>query len=84
MALNIKNEETQRLVKKLAELTGESQTSAVTNAVRERLNRIHNKQGESLTERMLAIGRDCASRLKAPFDTIDHAELLYDENGLPK
>ena len=84
MALNIKNDETQRLVRQLAKLTGESQTTAVTKAVRERLTRLRTRQGESLSDKMLAIGRDCASRLKPPFDTIDHADLLYDEKGLPK
>lgn len=84
MALNIKNDETQRLIKKLAELTGESQTTAVTKAVQERLSRVHKERGKSLTDKMLAIGKDCAARLKPPFDTIDHADLLYDEKGLPK
>ena len=40
MSLNIKNEETYRLVRELADLTGESMTGAVTEAVRERLKRI--------------------------------------------
>ena len=39
MSLNIKNEETYRLAHELAELTGESVTTAVTEAVRERLER---------------------------------------------
>jgi len=37
VSLNIKNEETHRLVRQLAELTGQSQTSAVEDAVRRRL-----------------------------------------------
>ena len=37
MSLNIKNEETYRLAQELAQLTGESMTAAVTEAVRERL-----------------------------------------------
>jgi antitoxin VapB len=40
MSLNIKNEETHRLVQELASLTGESMTAAVTEAVRERLERV--------------------------------------------
>ena len=35
MSLNIKNAETHQLVQELAELTGETQTMAVTIAVRE-------------------------------------------------
>jgi antitoxin VapB len=87
MGLNLKNEETERLIHRLARVTGESLTTAVTVAVRERLDRLdHLGQVDQkpLAERLLAIGRDCASRLKPPFSTADHGDLLYDENGLPK
>lgn len=81
MALTIKNEETHRLVRELAERTGETMTAAVTAAVRERLERVRREQGESLADQLLAIGKDCAARLKEPFRSVDHAELLYDEHG---
>ena len=45
MGMNIKNEEAYRLTKQLAKLTGESLTTAVTEAVRERLNRIRHERG---------------------------------------
>jgi len=84
MGLNIKNEETHQLVRELSERTGETMTTAVTTAVRERLDRIRREQGQSLAERLLAIGKDCAARLKEPFRSADHADLLYDEHGLPR
>jgi len=84
MGLNIKNEETHRLAVELAKLTGESLTAAVTQAVRERLDRIRREGGSSLADRLLAIGKDCAPRLKDPFRSADHADLLYDERGLPR
>ena len=84
MSMNIKNEEAYRLTRQLAQLTGESLTTAVTEAVRERLERVRRARGENLTERLLDIGRDCAAHLKQPFRTIDHADMLYDERGLPK
>jgi antitoxin VapB len=84
MGMNIKNEETYRLTKQLAKLTGESLTTAVTEAVRERLNRIRHEGDSDLAQRLLAIGRDCAPHLKEPFRSIDHGEMLYDERGLPK
>jgi len=84
MGLNIKNEETHRLAVELAKLTGESLTAAVTQAVRERLDRIRREVGLSLADRLLAIGKDCAPRLKDPFRSADHADLLYDERGLPR
>jgi antitoxin VapB len=84
MGLNIKNEETHRLAEELARLTGESMTAAVTQAVRERLARVRRDRGIGLSERLLAIGRDCAERLKEPYRSVDHGDLLYDERGLPR
>jgi antitoxin VapB len=84
MSLNIKNEETHRMARELARLTGESMTAAVNEAIRERLDRVRGKSKEDMVEKILQIGRDCASRLKEPYKSIDHGELLYDENGLPK
>ena len=84
MSLNIKNKETHRLVQELASLTGESQTAAVTEAVRERLERLRGECKGSLADRLLAIGKDCARRLKEPYRSVDHGDLLYDERGLPR
>jgi antitoxin VapB len=83
MSLNLKNPEAHELARELAELTGESMSSAVTIAVRERRDRILSGRSGGLTERMLGIGRDCAGRLPKHLQTIDHGELLYDEDGLP-
>ena len=62
MSMNIKNKEAYRLTKQLAKLTGESLTTAVTEAVRERLDRVRRKHGVDLAERLLVIGRDCAAQ----------------------
>lgn len=40
--------------------------------------------GENLALCLLAIGRDCATRLKEPYRSADHGDLLYDELGLPR
>jgi antitoxin VapB len=84
MSLNIKNEETHRRVRELARLTGESMTAAVDHAVQERLERVRMKRGGGMAERLLKIGKECASHLKEPYKSIDHGKLLYDEKGLPK
>ena len=84
MSMNIKNQEAHRLARQLTKITGESLTTAVTEAVRERLDRVRHEQGADLAERLLLIGRDCAAHLKEPFRTIDHDKMLYDERGLPK
>jgi len=72
------------LARELARLTGESMTAAVTEAVRERIDRLRNRQAISLAERLLAIGKDCAARLEEPFRSADHGDLLYDARGLPR
>ena len=84
MSLNIKNEETHRLARDLAELTGESLTVAVDMAVRERLERVRRQRGPKLADRLLAIGGDCAAHLKEPYRSGEHGALLYDERGLPR
>jgi antitoxin VapB len=84
MVMNIKNKEAYRLAKQLSKLTGESPTTAVTEALRERLDRVRREQDVDLAERLLTIGRDCAAHLKESFRTIDHDALLYDEHGLPR
>jgi antitoxin VapB len=84
MSLNIKNEDAHRLARELAEATGESMTLAVSEALRERLERVRRDSRAGLAERLLKIGKECASRLKEPYKSIDHGELLYDEKGLPK
>lgn len=84
MAMNIKNEETHRLVQELSELTGESLTAAVTEAVRERLERVRSEQGAGLAERLIRIGKECAANLPEPYRSVDHGGLLYDEKGLPR
>ena len=83
MALNIKNPEAYRLARELAALTGESISTAVTESVRERLARTRHEQEPPLAARLLAIGKDCASRLKESSRSIDHADLLYGADGLP-
>ena len=54
MALNIKSAETDRLVRELAQLTGESITDAVTKAVAERLERCRNQTEETRVQRIAA------------------------------
>jgi antitoxin VapB len=84
MSLNIKNENAHRLARELAEATGESMTLAVSEALRERLERVKRDSRAGLAERLLKIGKECAAHIKEPYKSIDHGELLYDEKGLPK
>lgn len=84
MSLKINDEETLRLIEELARETGEGITAAVTSAVRESLERLRCEREKSLTDRLLAIGKDCAPRLKEPFRSAAHGEYFYDERGLPR
>ncbi len=61
---------------------GESMTSVVKEALRERYARIEGRTREASVEELLAIADRAAAHVKRPY--IDHARLLYDENGLPK
>jgi len=85
MSLNIKDPEAHNLAKKLAAATGESMTRAVVVALLERLDRVdRERKREGLSERLLEIGRQCATHLRPPFSSLDHGAILYDEDGLPK
>ncbi len=84
MSLNIKNPEAHRMARELAEQTGESMASAVTEALRERLARIHDGGKSGLADRLLAIGRACSARLGETARTVDHGTLLYGDDGLPR
>ena len=85
MSLNIKNEETHRLVRRLAELTGQSQTSAVEDAVRRRLVEL-TKENE--VQRRYGVLGEIADRASAAASSewlsTDWDEVLYDNNGLPR
>jgi antitoxin VapB len=82
MSLNIKDPEAHRLASAIARLTGQSMTRVVTEALRERLNRIQRRQKKANVEELLAIADRSAAHVKRPY--ADHGELLYDEHGLPK
>ena len=80
MALNIKDASVHEAVKQIAKITGESQAQALAVAVDERLARL---QRDDLAARLLAIGHKTASRMRPETKRLDHADLLYDERGLP-
>lgn len=79
MGVNIKNPETVRLIKELAYLTGEGQTEAVTEAVRERIERLSaGNVAKSRYQAMMEIAEKTAPLLK----DFDMDEALYGEDGL--
>lgn len=88
MAVNIKNPEAERLARELAARTGENLTTAVTTALRERLERLQHTTPDAgsaeRVEHILALSRDIAARLTEPWASQDHGDLLYDDTGLPR
>ena len=82
MSLNIKDPEAHRLAQQIARATGETMTRVVTEALRERLIRLERRSARASVEELLAIAKRAASHVKRPY--VDHAELLYDEHGLPR
>ena len=85
--LNIKNPETCRLVHQLAELTGESMTAAVEQAVRERLERLAAERDQSSLEkfqRLTALVNELTANATDEDRSFDYDAWLYDEQGLPR
>jgi antitoxin VapB len=82
MNLNIKNDEAHEMAVELARLTGESMTKAVSQAIRERLERERRRRDrETLARELLDIGRRCAAHGRR--DNRSHGEFLFDDRGLP-
>jgi len=86
MSLNIKDEETHQLTRKLAQMTGESLTMAVKVSVKERLER--QERASKREDRMEWLNRITAETAAIMNDGRTSKELmdeLYDdETGLPK
>jgi antitoxin VapB len=82
MSLNVKDPEAHRLAQAIAKATGETMSHAVTEALRERYDRLRSSRGKASVEELLAIAKRASSQVKRPYP--DHAEFLYDERGLPK
>jgi antitoxin VapB len=83
MSLYIKSQEAHDLAVELARLTGESITKAVTEAIRERLEREQRRRSqEAIVAEAMAIARRCASYPRRDHRSLE--EFLYDERGLPR
>ena len=82
MALSIKSAEADRLARELSDLTGESRTMAVTEALRERIERKKRSGGDDLDSLLDRI-QDACGRARV-LDGRSADEILgYDASGLP-
>lgn len=87
MSLNIKNERVHEMVRRLAELTGQSQTSAVEDAVRRRLDEVSGARDAEIARRRAAIDRAVRSFQADLPEHPTYEEIMddmYDEQGLPR
>jgi len=83
-SLNIKDSETNELVRELSSLTGESITQAVKKSVSERLERERSRGKEGLAEWLDEVTKYTAAALKDLPSSDKIGDLLYDkETGLP-
>ncbi len=83
MSLYIRNAKAEKLARELAQLTGESLTSIITQALELQLQKLKgSKQAQDLVTEVTAISRRCQ---KLPvLDSRNAEEILgYDETGLP-
>lgn len=83
VSISIKNDQTELLARKLAELTGETLTEAIRAAVAERYDRMRRaRSGRSLADELNAIGVRCAKR--PVISPLSPDEILgYGESGAP-
>jgi antitoxin VapB len=86
MSLNLKNPETERLARELADKTGENLTVAVTVALKERLDHLERaKKAEGRMEWLKQITAITAPLMNDGRTTKELFDELYDEEtGLPK
>jgi antitoxin VapB len=86
MPLNIKDETVHQQAKQLAELTGESITAVVRQAITERLSIVRSQQASPNTtrsaERLTELARLCAKHMQHNNHSSDLAQ-LYGEDGMP-
>ncbi|SFK33202.1 hypothetical protein SAMN03159338_3907 [Sphingomonas sp. NFR04] len=90
MALSIKDEETDRLVRRYARAKGVSYTAAIKLAVSEAMRRSGDSVADPDVEQRLADYRSVAREVRQAYaamptlDPRDADAILYDEDGLPK
>ena len=86
MALSIKNEEAEQLARTLAQRNGETLTTAVTTALKERLQRQERaRRTDGRFERIMKIVERTAPLMNDGRSSKEWMDELYDnETGLPK
>ena len=84
MPLNIRNKQAEELAAALARLTGETKTEAVTQALRERIERVRRSRAKRrLADELDEIALHCASLPSRGPRSADEI-IGYDDHGIPR
>lgn len=84
MALSIKDPETERLARKLAQVTGENITTATKRAIEERLRRVDGRSRKATLLADLAEIRQRWGAMPILDERMPEDILGYDVHGLPR
>ena len=85
MSLTIKNKDVYNLASELATLTGTSMTKVVLDALRSHREQILRKQQNTMhVQELTSIAQRCAAHIQHPPLAVEHGDMLYDDNGMPK
>lgn len=82
MALSIKNPDVDLLVREICAITGESLTSAIEVALRERLEALRRERSRAVLDDLRDLADEAAGWTVA--DPRSPDALLYDHDGLPR
>jgi antitoxin VapB len=85
MAISIKDPKTDKLARRISSMTGETLTEVIYHSLEFRLKTLENSTKESLNmERIKEIQTHVRKKIPKESHSLDHGNILYDKNGLPK
>jgi antitoxin VapB len=85
MAISIKDPKTDKLARRISSMTGETLTEVIYHSLEFRLKTLENATKETLNmERINEIHNHVRKKIPKESYSLDHGNILYDKNGLPK
>jgi antitoxin VapB len=85
MAISIKDPKTDELARRISSMTGETITEAIFHSLEFRLKTLESLKDDSISmERIKVIQNQVRKKISKGSHSLDHGDILYDKNGLPK
>ena len=85
MAISIKDPKTDELARRISSMTGETITEAIFHSLEFRLKTLESLKDDSKNmERIKVIQNQVRKKISKGFHSLDHGDILYDKNGLPR